>query len=128
MIILIEDQEGQKFGGYISSTINKYNEWIEDPNAFVLSLKSNRILFQPMKFIIKDQSKAFLFNNSDKEKFLFLIGRSNYGCDIAIYKQNNCKQQSYCENNNFNYENIKNALRGTNDYFTPKRLIVIQMN
>ena len=75
-----------------------------------------------MKFGIKDPSKAFLLNNTT-ESWLFLIGQ---GCDISIKKQPN-KYQSYCENQNFDYGNINDALRGTSDYYTPKRFVVIQM-
>ena len=136
LIFLIEDFEGQKFGGYINAKIdkalNKGNGWengsaIEDPNAFVFSLNSNGRLNGMMKFGIKDKTKAFLLNDSN-ETWLFLIGRDK-GNDICIEKQPN-KSKSYCANRNFNYENNENALIGKvypNNYFTPKRFVVIQM-
>ena len=41
----------------------------------------------------------------------------------------NGHNQSYCNqrNGHYNYNGITDALRGTKDYFTPKRITVIQM-
>ena len=82
-----------------------------------------------MKFDIIDQSTAFLLNLAG-EGWLFIIGRNYQNslkwCDIAIYKQN--QTSSYCKNNNFQYGNNQNALRGTDGDFIPKRILVIQMN
>ena len=139
LIFLIEDKEGQKFGGYINAKIDRCHNgsgdaWqqqnlVSDPNAFVFSLKSNGRLPHPMKFDIIDQSTAFLLNLTG-EGWLFIFGRNYQSplkwCDIAIDKQN--KTTSYCKNNNFQYGNNQNALRGTDANFIPKRILVIQMN
>ena len=65
LIFVIEDEEDQKFGGYLNSKIDKvfsYNDegyrcgdgTIKDENAFVFSLQSNGRLNEMMKFEIKD--------------------------------------------------------------------------
>ena len=145
LIFLIEDQEGQKFGGYINSKIDKAhpgggNGWelgyaIEDPNAFVFSLNSNGRMNRMMKFNIENETKALMLNDSNDSdrNWLFLIGRSEKWnikkSDICVYKKSN-KSLSYCRNNNFNYGNIENALIGRDDQqnnFIPKRFVVIQM-
>ena len=54
--------------------------------------------------------------------------------DIGLLKEN-CKNESYCDQNEyrFDYHGIENALCGKtycnfSGYFTPKRILVIQMN
>ena len=139
LIFLIEDEKGQKFGGYIHAKINKTtkqpNGWyngdaIEDSNAFVFTLNSNRKgKEEMMKFEIIDKEKAFLLNDSDEFEWLFLIGRRGNRTDIVIYKEKN-KSECLVQNSNFKYGHIENALRendNDNNCFTPKRFIVIQM-
>ena len=48
--------------------------------------------------------------------------------DIELLKEN-YKNKSRCDQNEneFNYHGIKNALRGKTGWFTPKRILVIQM-
>ena len=77
-----------------------------------------------LKFDIKDPSKVFLLNDSSRD-LLFLIGYDFHN-DIVIYKKPN-EIFSYCTNNNFNYSNNQNALRGIDENYSPKRFIVIQM-
>ena len=137
LIIVIEDEEGQKFGGYIKAKIKKANKklwWsqnsIEDPNAFVFSLNSNGRLKGMMKFDIEDPSDAFLLNDT-LEDWLFVVGKGENGCDIVMYKQK-YKDLSSTLNRNFNYGNYPYALRGrwkSPNYhmFAPKRFFIIQM-
>ena len=58
LIFLIETDENIKFGGFISSKIDKYYPYfISDENAFVFTFKDNK----PMKFNIKkNQKKLFI--------------------------------------------------------------------
>ncbi|EMD48712.1 hypothetical protein KM1_075740, partial [Entamoeba histolytica HM-3:IMSS] len=39
-VIIIEDEEGKKFGGYVNEKIYKIDEWIYDSQSFVFSLES----------------------------------------------------------------------------------------
>ncbi|EMD45460.1 Hypothetical protein EHI5A_253500 [Entamoeba histolytica KU27] len=124
IIIIIEDSDGNKFGGYVNSKIDRVDEWIYDSQSFVFSLESNRIE-RMIKFDIKTPEDAFyLCKRSDD--CLFGYG---YGGDIDVYKENN-KTNSYCKQYSFEYNGIENALCGKewpNSYFTPKRIIVIEM-
>ena len=132
LIFIIEDEENQRFGGYVSKSIDKThngegNGWlseapIEDDDSFVFSLNSNGRFSHPMTFPIQQGSKAFLLNNSN-EIWLFLFGK---GCDICIERKET-KSQSFCENHVFKYGRHKDPLRGSRDNFSPKRFIVIQM-
>ncbi|EMD45124.1 Hypothetical protein EHI5A_038660 [Entamoeba histolytica KU27] len=41
IIIIIEDEEGNKFGGYVNEKIDEVDEWIYDSQSFLFSLESN---------------------------------------------------------------------------------------
>ena len=60
--ILIENEYGIRYGGFIYSTINKYEtynnetyqwEGLNDPNSFVFTFKE----YKPMKFELKEDMK-----------------------------------------------------------------------
>ncbi|BFU21979.1 trichohyalin, putative [Entamoeba histolytica] len=125
IIIIIEDEEGNKFGGYINSKIDEVGYYIYDSQSFVFSLESNGRIEGMKKFDIEIPQHAFcLFNQSDDRLFEFGHGYS----DILVYKENN-KTYSYCNQYSFEYEGISNALCGKEwpNYFTPKRIIVIEL-
>ncbi|BFU21855.1 trichohyalin, putative [Entamoeba histolytica] len=123
IIIIIEDEEGNKFGGYVSEKIDKIDEWLYDSHSFVFSLESKGRLERMMKFDIKEPRNAFcLFNQTTN--CLFAFG----GNDIFVRKEN-YKTLSSCYQYSFEYEGIENALCGKQfpECFTPKRIIVIEM-
>ncbi|BFU22404.1 TLD, putative [Entamoeba histolytica] len=122
LIILIEDEEGNKFGGYVDSKIDKVDDKIYDSKSFLFSLESKGRMKGMKKFDIKQPEYAFkLYNQSDDRLFVF-----GYG-DIFVYKEN-YKTKSFCKQHSFSYEEISNALCGNYQYrFTPKRFIVIEM-
>ena len=128
LVFIVEDTEGNKFGGYIDAKIDKYWDWdtgtrcITDSKSFVFSLESNGRLNSMKKFNIEDPEYAFyLFNKSDD--YLFEIGTG----DISIYKKGSRKH--YCEQYSFNYEGNQNTLCGKvrPKTFELKQFTVIQM-
>ena len=132
LMFVIEDTNKNKFGGYITSKIDKYDSDINDFNSFVFSLKSNNRINGMMKFEIQSNYSQYAFRLYDKsDSYLFGIG---CGHDIRIYKENS-KSSSTCyqDNNRYNYHGTSNAfLQGCSHgsssvYFTPKRITVIQM-
>ncbi|BFU26664.1 predicted protein [Entamoeba histolytica] len=123
IIIIIEDEEGNKFGGYVNSKINEVGDFINDSNSFLFSLESNGRNEGMKKYDIKQQQYSFkLFNQSSDYLFGFGFG------DIRVYKEND-KTESYCKQHSFSYEGISKALCGKEypERFTPKRIIVIEM-
>ncbi|BFU22486.1 trichohyalin, putative [Entamoeba histolytica] len=123
IIIIIEDEDGNKFGGYVNSKVDKVDKWINDSYSFVFSLESNRRMEGMMKFDIKEPEFAFcLYNQSDGILF-------GFGCgDIRVCKEK-YKTKSYCYQQSFEYKGITNALCGKQhpNRFTTKRIIVIEM-
>ncbi|BFU18087.1 trichohyalin, putative [Entamoeba histolytica] len=120
IIIIIEDEDGNKFGGYVNSKIDEVG-WIYDSNSFLFSLKSKGRMEGMMKFdIIQPQSAFCLFNQSNDCLFAF-----GYYDDIVVFKEND-KTRSYCKQRSFDYKGIRNALCGK-ELFTPKRIMVIEM-
>ncbi|BFU20213.1 trichohyalin, putative [Entamoeba histolytica] len=95
IIIIIEDEEENKFGGYVNEKIDK-NE-------------------RMMKFDIKQSQYAFTLLNKS-HVCLFAFG---FGYDICVRKEND-KTLSHCKQSSFEYEGISNALCGKElpKYFT----------
>ncbi|BFU25858.1 trichohyalin, putative [Entamoeba histolytica] len=124
IIIIIEDEDGNKFGGYVNEKINKYGKWIYDSKSFVFSLESNGRIKGMIKFDIKKPQHAFWLDNHS-DYCLFQFGN---GSDIFVCKEND-KTKSFCKQNAFEYKGIENALCGKEFpyHFTPKRIIVIEM-
>ncbi|BFU23355.1 trichohyalin, putative [Entamoeba histolytica] len=120
VIIIIEDLEENKFGGYVNEKIDKVVTTFNDSHSFVFSFESNGRMKGMKKFDIKVQRYAFILN-SQADDYLFGFGLS----DIVVGKENN-KTASHCSQHSFSYDGIRNTLCGK-FYFTPKRIIVIEM-
>ena len=128
IIIVIEDMNGNKFGGYINSKIEKtgttWEQGIQDDKAFLYSLRSGGRMNKRLKYPIKESEKAFMINNEEEMKWLFIFGT---GSDIVIYKEP-YKTLSQCvQSTTYDYQNIQYALRGNCFTFTPKKFSIIQM-
>ena len=124
-IIVIEDENNNKFGCYSHEKINKKNERAKDEKLFLFSLESNG-RYSGMTKIESRYNRYNGFGINDKQQpILTEIG---YGPAINIYKEH-YKSESVCyqEDEYFDYKGVKNALCGE-ESFTPKRFIVIQMN
>ena len=124
LIFVVEDTMNNKYGGYISSSINKYNDYINDSNAFVFSLKSNGRINGMRKFdITQPQYAIFMYQKSNSR--LFRIGG---GADIGVYKKNS---NSFWTNTqtSFNYEGLSGVFRGATSMtnYSLKRFTVLQM-
>ena len=128
LVFLIEDIDGEKFGYYLNTEIiEKYDLGMNetDNKSFEFNLESNGRLKQPMKFEIEHlygggyclYEKSWIGN-------LISLG------DIRLFKENN-KNESCCwqHEDKFDYHGIWKALCGKTwpNYFTPKRILVIQM-
>ena len=120
LVVIIEDTNNNKFGGFVSKTINQYDAWINDPNAFVFSLRSNGRINGMMKFNITQSQYAFNLP-SRSNPGLFSMGS---GMDICVSKIRGTG--NYCSRGSFDYHGLTNALCGGNN-FTPKRITVIKM-
>ena len=131
LVFLIEETDGEKFGYYLNmEVIEEYGKWIQtDKKTFHFNLESNGRLKQPMKFEIKDLKWGGIYLGRKSDEYLILLG------DICLRKENN-KSKSHCyqSENWFDYHGIQNALCGKQPdkygdmYFTPQRILVIQMN
>ena len=113
---------------FIFFTVLVFNTKI---NAFVFNLESKGRHEAPMKFDIKKENcyEAFkLYSDNEYRGWLFSCGNN----DILIMKEN-CKSWSCCSQNEkcyFDYRGVEKALvqNPHPGRFTPKRIIVIQMN
>ncbi len=91
-ISIIKNNLNYVFGGYASSAWNSSGTWINDPNAFLFSLRRAGVSLKN-KFTVKEPEYA-------------LVGNSGYGPtfggghDIHIFNQSNTNTGSY---SNFGY-------------------------
>ena len=134
LLFLLDDTEGNKFGGYIHTKIDKTRNTrkgvndgrIFDPKAFVFSLRSNGRNRGMVKCDILN-SKHYAFALYDKTwGVLFTFGND----DITITKEKYNRNGCWTTQQNFNYNGNRNVLvgkSGKEDRFTTKRIIVIQM-
>ena len=130
LVFLIEDEDNEIFGYYFNTEVVEkcYVNQETDSNSIQFNLQSkNNRLKQPMKFEIKDLvwGGIWLYGKGDGD--LIILG------DIYLRKENK-KNISCCYQNedNFDYHGIENALCGKEPnnermFFTPKRILVIQM-
>ena len=102
-------------GAFISSKIEKANQWVSDPNAFVFKIKENEIA----KFQIRDKSTAFYLHASRSNEMLE-IGRG----DILVKKYND-RENSFCKPNSFIYPHNDNLMEGIN--FVTQRVVILEM-
>ena len=121
-VIIIENEEGELFGNYISKQQNK---------SFHFNLQSNDKLKEPIKYEIKDKkhNNCKVFNDEDEFMYLMEIG------DITVMKKERKDQCWYCPHNDiFNYHSISFPLGGKEIdcygciSFCIKRFIIIHMN
>ena len=98
-----------------------------DNKSFEFNLQSNGRIQQPMKFEIKNIYGGYYLREKSHER-LIRLG------DIVLQKEN-WKNESYCDYQSeyvFDFHGIEKALCGKTfkpdfEYFTPKRILVIQM-
>ena len=122
LLFLIEDINKNKFGGFLSSTINSFDSYVTDDNAFLFSLQSNKKPNEMKKFEIKEKEYAFQLNKKIDKYDLFSFGN---GFDICIHKKSYING-GYCFQQSFEYEGISNALINDTEFII-KHFIVIQM-
>jgi hypothetical protein len=79
-ITIIKNNLNYVFGGYASSAWNSSGEWIDDPNAFLFSLRRDGVSFKD-KFTVKQAQYALIGNTGYGPRF--------GGCDIYICNQSN---------------------------------------
>ena len=131
LVFLIEDTVGKMFGYYFNSKIIEKYRGQQKPDSktfhFNLHSKNTRLKYS-MKFEIKDMRYGGISLYYESDEDLIKLG------DILLFKENK-KYESCCVQNEnyFDYNDIENALCGKKPdnegrmYFTPKRILVIQM-
>ena len=127
IIIIVEDGENNTFGYYFNGKIEDYKNDVQSLNCFIFSLKSNGRLHGMTKFEQSNFEQQIYIGDKAGE---LLIGI----CDGFWIMKQNITNQSYIwqdQNNQFiYYKGIENALNGKGfpNTFSPKRIVVIQMN
>ncbi|BFU23362.1 trichohyalin, putative [Entamoeba histolytica] len=118
LIIIIEIEEGNKLGGYINERIEKIGSYINDPTSFIFLLNPNEM----KKFSISHSPHTFYLASQSDDR-LFSIGNG-----LSIYKGNN-KSMSHYAKSSFREDSLPNAvcIKPRLTYFTPQRIVVVQM-
>ena len=138
IVIIIEDTERNRFGGYIESTIDDFTTInshddkllcspVSDENSFLFTFESNGRCLGVMKFDMKEEDKEYTFVlYPSNHELLFSMGK---GEDICIYKENN-KTSCYCTPLSYDYRGLDDVLvgkKGSSNPFTVKKITVLQM-
>ena len=126
-ITIIKNNLNYVFGGFASSAWNSSNTWINDPNAFLFSLRRAGVSFKD-KFTVKPAQYALCGNSSCGPTF----GR---GYDIYICNQSNTKIGSYSNfghsynlPNGYTYgQNTKDFLAGKHNQWKTTEIEVYQI-
>ncbi|KAL7718475.1 TLDc domain-containing protein [Entamoeba marina] len=121
------DNDQNIYGGYVNELIDVYNEDINDPNAFVFSLKRNN-QNTLKKYSIKQNEHHRAFCLCPSQNVLYSFGFDGVHCrDITTFKVGD--PQSYCLPYLYEYNGENNPLSfKSNNRFTIERILVIQMN
>jgi hypothetical protein len=125
-ITIIKINLNYVFGGYASSAWSSSSNFINDPNAFLFSLRRDGVSFKD-KFTVKRAERA-------------LYGHSSYGPsfgynDICIFNESNTKMGSFSYfGNSYNLPdgyifggNARDFLAGNYDGWTTTEIEVYQM-
>ena len=125
LVFVIEDTEGNKFGYYLATQLEKkFDAWIPtNEHSFTFSLKSNGRLPGPMKFEQLNKTYGYYNYSTENGKIAFP------GYDIYLGIES--KQNLHGTRHNptiTNLHGIENPLTGRAGNFILKRFVVIQMN
>ena len=123
ILIIIETDNNNKFGAFIHSPINIIDEWIEDKNAFIFSIKNINGEKKISNHTIKEERYGIIVHPKE-ENMLFMIGS---GGQIIIRKEDSEYPSTCNQNDSFEFEDKEDFLCDGFE-FKLKRLIVIQMN
>ena len=88
LLFLVKDTKGNKFGGYMSSTLVKSDDLIiKDENSFIFSVQNKK------KFKVLNPSKAIHVSND----YLICFGGNKGANDLYIGNENGgmCKKDTY---------------------------------
>ena len=125
LLFLIEDEDGEKFGYYIDTTLdlieNRRKETNE--NTFHFNLNSNGRLSKPMKFEIKNLKRGYYYYPTHISK-LIDIG------DITLHKHNWKQKSTWLpQSDYFMYHELQNRCygKGNSSSFIPQSCCIIQM-
>ena len=127
-ISIIKNNLNNVFGGFASSAWNSAGQYINDPNAFLFSLRRGGVSYKD-KFAVKDAVHALLGNASYGPTF-------GGGYDIHICDQSNTKNGSYCSfgssynlPNGYTYNgNAREFLAGNYNKWKTTEIEVYQIN
>ena len=123
IVIVVEDERLNLFGGYIGSEITT-DSIDTTQNCCLFSLKKNN-KFNPKRYDKTDKGFSYkLF--SDTSEFLIVFGINEKGLlkDLVLFKQ--FSSNGYCESCVFDYKDTEYALTGKTN-FNVKRILVYQM-
>ena len=125
IIILIEDEQMNLFGGYIGNEII-IGKNVKDNSCFVFSLRKNGV--KNLKRFEKNQIGYSYWIRPDSSDLLMGFGMSEDGKlskDITLFKKNKCS--GFCSQLCYDYNDEEFALCGKKN-FNIKRIVVYQLN
>ncbi|ELP87615.1 hypothetical protein EIN_146090 [Entamoeba invadens IP1] len=118
--VIVEDKNGNKFGGVVFNAISGVDEWNTDPRAFLFTLKSNGRTEGMEKYQLLHKYAQYAFHCfTDDYEALFYI------CNGGIHVFKKDQGGSGCNYNRT--ENTPENVFCDGATFTPKRITVLQL-
>nr|BAN41426.1 hypothetical protein [Entamoeba invadens] len=125
LCFLVEDANHNKFGGVYTGSINTVNKFISSGSSYIFSLVRSGTL-NPKKFgKTGNYPDCEFVLNSQNNSCLFVFGCGKYGCDYDILVSKKGQNGSHCIPSTYTAK--YNELTD-NDNFTPKSVVVFQLN
>ena len=123
VIVLVEDERKNLFGGYIGNEI-VVQQNVNDISCYVFSMRKNGE-FNPKKYQRNNVGYSYCISK-DSYNLLMTFGMSkdSFCKDITLYKKD--YSSGYCDQHCYNYNNEQFALTGK-CYFNIKRIVVYQL-
>ena len=122
VLILIEDEQNNLFGGYIENEVI-IDKHIKDKSCYVFSLRKNGE-YTMKRYLKNENGYSYGFLSALNKNTLIVFGESEDSkCnDIVLYKN----LSGYCKQVCYNYNDEQFALTGKR-CFNTKRIIVYQL-
>ncbi|ELP86707.1 hypothetical protein EIN_306030 [Entamoeba invadens IP1] len=112
-VFLIEDDQLNLFGGVTTKKI-KLDEFVDDKNAFLFSLRSNGRLGSPMKFDMKkSESETAIFVGGESSFKLFKFGDGDVEVGKMLIRKNVGVWNCILGQSSYEYGKVRRALTGT---------------
>ena len=122
IIVLIEDERKNLFGGYIGNEIQIW-KYMKDESCYLFSLRKNG-KYRFKKYLKNETGYSYIIPNDSSDGLMAFGVNNNRGKDITLYKKD--YSSGYCEQECYEYSRQTFTLTGK-CCFNIKRIVIYQL-